>query len=81
MTFPAGLYVGFASTSIVEVLIAGYEEPGLPEGVSLPGASILTACESREAGGGSPAGMLADGAFDSLTRGACLKYVQQGRKV
>ena len=78
MAFPMGSYMGFASTSIVEVLIAGYEEPGLPEGTSFAGASILTACESREVGDGSPTGVLAVETFNSLTRGACLKFAQLG---
>ncbi len=53
----------------MEFFNAGYEEPGLPDGGSFLGASILTACESREVGDGSPTGALIDCAFPSLARG------------
>ena len=54
----------------MEVFNAGYEEPGLPSGVSFLGASILIACESRGAGDDSPASVPIDWAFASLIRGA-----------
>ena len=42
--FPLGSYIGLASTSTFEDLVAGYEAPDLG-GVAFAGGSILTAGE------------------------------------
>ena len=54
MGFPLGSCIGFASTSIVDVLVAGYDAPercgGV--GVDLTGASILGSGEGAALRGG-----------------------------
>lgn len=80
ISFPVGPWSGFASTSIEEVRIAGYEDPGFVDvGVAFPVVSTLTAGERGRFTLRSVEtdGILPIGAFVAFTRDCTLEGSQR----
>lgn len=68
---PFGSYIGLASTSILEILIAGYVVPGRAD-VGLVGASCPGAGDWKGLPIGSGVAVASGDCLIALTRGGCL---------